>query len=118
MHIIDLSYIEVGIHEQLVAYTADQQSYYEQEGVHVAMHDARTWDRERIRLTATIGLGRAVISRLTVGIPWTVLCVNTHRPMFWLLARDSYGSVAELKGRRIGVHQLQSGPGTTSSRSS
>jgi NitT/TauT family transport system substrate-binding protein len=111
MQTIDLSYIEVGIHEQLVAYVADQQNYYEQESVHVAMRDARTWDRERIRRTATIGLGRAVMSRLTDGIPWTVLCVNTHRPMFWLLARDNYGSVEELKGRRIGVHQLQSGPG-------
>jgi NitT/TauT family transport system substrate-binding protein len=111
MHTIDLTYIELGIHEQLVAYVADQQNYYEQEGVHVAMRDGRGWDRERIRRTATIGLGRAVITRLTTGIPWTVLCVNTHRPMFWLLARDNYGSVEELKGRRIGVHQLQSGPG-------
>jgi NitT/TauT family transport system substrate-binding protein len=31
--------------------------------------------------------------------------------MFWLLARDNYGSVEELKGRRIGVHPRQSGPG-------
>ena len=111
MHTIDLTYIELGIHEQLVAYVADQQNYYEQEGVHVAMRDGRAWDPERIRRTATIGLGRAVITRLTAGIPWTVLCVNTHRPMFWLLARDNYGSVEELKGRRIGVHRLQSGPG-------
>jgi NitT/TauT family transport system substrate-binding protein len=111
MHTIDLTYIELGIHEQLVAYVADQQNYYAQEGVHVAMRDGRGWDRERIRRTATIGLGRAVITRLTAGIPWTVLCVNTHRPMFWLLARDNYCSVEELKGRRIGVHQLQSGPG-------
>jgi NitT/TauT family transport system substrate-binding protein len=111
MHTIDLTYIELGIHEQLVAYVADQQNYYEQEGVHVAMRDGRAWDPERIRRTATIGLGRAVITRLTAGIPWTVLCVNTHRPMFWLLARDNYRSVEELKGRRIGVHRLQSGPG-------
>ncbi|MFE7394687.1 ABC transporter substrate-binding protein [Streptomyces sp. NPDC057582] len=62
-------------------------------------------------MTATIGLGRAVVSRLTDGIPWTVLCVNTHRPMFWLLARDAYTSVEELKGRRIGVHAPQTAPG-------
>lgn len=111
MRTIDLTYIELGIHEQLVAYVADQEDYYEQEGVHVAQRDGRAWDRERIRRTATIGLGRAVVSRLTYGIPWTVLCVNTHRPMFWLLARDAYASVEELKGRRIGIHAPQTAPG-------
>ncbi|MFF4796036.1 ABC transporter substrate-binding protein [Streptomyces sp. NPDC001276] len=111
MHTIDLTYIELGIHEQLVAYVADQQNYFDQEGVHVAMRDGRAWDRERTRRTATIGLGRAVVSRLTDGIPWTVLCVNTHRPMFWLLARDAYTSVEELKGRRIGVHAPRTAPG-------
>jgi NitT/TauT family transport system substrate-binding protein len=77
VHIIDLTYIEAGIHEELVAYVADQQNYYEQEGVHVAIRDGRAWDRERLRRTATIGLGRAVLSRLTAGTPWTVLCVDT-----------------------------------------
>jgi NitT/TauT family transport system substrate-binding protein len=111
VHTIDLTYIELGIHEQLAAYVADQQNYYEQEGVHVALRDGRAWDGERIRRTATIGLGRAVVSRLTDGIPWTVLCVNTHRPMFWLLARDAYASAEKLKGRRIGVHAPQTAPG-------
>ncbi|MGC2575591.1 MAG: ABC transporter substrate-binding protein, partial [Candidatus Nitrosopolaris sp.] len=111
MHTIDLTYAGLGIHEELVAYVADQQDYYEQEGVHVAIRDGRPWDSERIRRTATIGLGRAVVTRLTTGIPWTVLCVNTDRPMFWLLARDIYGSVEELKGRRIGIHPRQSAPG-------
>ena len=45
-----------------------------------------------------------VLSRVTDGIPWTVLCVNTQRPLFWLLARDAYASVEELKGCRIGIH--------------
>jgi NitT/TauT family transport system substrate-binding protein len=111
VHIIDLTYIEAGIHEELVAYVADQQNYYEQEGVHVAIRDGRAWDRERLRQTATIGLGRAVLSRLAVGTPWTVLCVNTDRPLFWLLARDAYASVEELKGRNIGIHPPHTMPG-------
>jgi NitT/TauT family transport system substrate-binding protein len=41
VHIIDLTYIEAGIHEESVAYVADQQNYYEQEGVHVAIRDGR-----------------------------------------------------------------------------
>ncbi|MFG2044464.1 ABC transporter substrate-binding protein [Dactylosporangium sp. NPDC048998] len=111
MHIIDLTFVERGIHEELVAYVADQQNYYEQEGVHVALRDGRAWDRERLRRTATIGLGRAVLLRLTDGIPWTVLCVNTDRPLFWLLARDAYTSAGQLKGRRIGIHPPQTAPG-------
>lgn len=58
-----------------------------------------------------IGLGRAVLSRVTDAVPWTVLCVNTDRPLFWLLARDTYGSVEELKGRRIGIHPPRTAPG-------
>ena len=84
VHTIDLTYVGLGIHEELVAYVADQENYFAQEGVHVAIHDGCAWDGERLRRTATIGLGRAVLSRLTDGPPWTVLCVNTHRPLFWL----------------------------------
>jgi len=98
VHIMDLTYAGLGIHEELVAYVADQQNYYQQEGVHVAVRDGRAWDDERIRRTATIGLGRAVLSRLTDATPWTVLCVNTDRPLFWLLARDPYTSAEELQG--------------------
>jgi NitT/TauT family transport system substrate-binding protein len=111
VHTIDLTYVGLGIHEELVAYVADQQDYYAQEGVHVALRDGRAWDDERVRRTATIGLGRAVLARVTDGVPWTVLCVNTERPLFWLLARDAYASVEELKGRRIGIHPPRTAPG-------
>jgi NitT/TauT family transport system substrate-binding protein len=111
VHIIDLTYVGLGIHEELVAYVADQQDYYQQEGVHVALRDGRAWDGERLRQTATIGLGRAVVSRVTDRTPWTVLCVNTDRPLFWLLARDAYASAGELKGRRIGIHPPHTAPG-------
>lgn len=111
MHTIDLTYVGLGIHEELVAYVADQENLYEQEGVHVALRDGCAWDGERVRRTATIGLGRAVLSRVTDGVPWTVLCVNTDRPLFWLLARDASTSVDELKGRRIGVHAPETAPG-------
>jgi NitT/TauT family transport system substrate-binding protein len=110
VHIIDLTYAGLGIHEELVAYVADQQDYYRDEGVHVALRDGRAWDDERVRRTATIGLGRAALSRLTESTPWTVLCVNTDRPLFWLLARETYTSAQQLKGRRIGIHPPQTAP--------
>jgi NitT/TauT family transport system substrate-binding protein len=111
---IDLTYEGLGIHEELVAYVADQQNYFQQEGVHVAIRDGRAWDDERVRRTATIGLGRALLTRLVHGIPWTVLAVNTDRPLFWLLARDGYASAGELKGGRIGIHPAESAPGCIS----
>lgn len=111
VHTIDLTHVGLGIHEELVAYVADQQDYFADEGVHVALRDGCAWDMERVRRTATIGLGRAVLSRVTDGIPWTVLCVNTQRPLFWLLGQDSFASVADLRGRRIGIHAAGTAPG-------
>jgi hypothetical protein len=39
MHTIDLTYVGRGIHEELIAYVADQEGYFEDEDVHVALHD-------------------------------------------------------------------------------
>jgi ABC-type nitrate/sulfonate/bicarbonate transport system substrate-binding protein len=108
---IDLAYVGRGIHEELVAYVADQDGYYEDEGVHVAMRDGVSWETERLRRGATIGLGRALLSRLTDGIGWKVLSVNTHRPLFWFLGSADVTSMADLRGRRLAVHAAQTAPG-------
>jgi ABC-type nitrate/sulfonate/bicarbonate transport system substrate-binding protein len=111
MHTIDLAYVGRGIHEELVAHVADQEGYYEDEGVHVAVRDGIDWDIQRLRGSATIGLGRAVLSRLTDGIEWTMLSVNTHRPLFWFLGRRGLESLEDLRGRRLAVHAPASAPG-------
>ena len=87
MHTIDLAYVGRGIHEELVAYVADQECYFEDEGVHVALRDGTRWDITRVRSSATIGLGRAVLSRLTDGFEWTVL-EHEHRPSIVLVSRQ------------------------------
>jgi hypothetical protein len=74
VHTIDLAYVGRGVHEELVAHVADQEGYFGDEGVHVAVHDGTGWGEERLRSCATIGLGRGVLARLTEGIPWTVPC--------------------------------------------
>jgi hypothetical protein len=79
MHTIDLTYVGRGIHEELVAYVADQEGYFEDEGVHVALRDGTRWNTERLRAGATIGLGRALLSRLTDGIQWNVLAIPIVR---------------------------------------
>lgn len=111
MHTIDLAYVGRGIHEELVAYVADQEGYYEDEGVHVAIRDGVMWPTERLRLCATIGLGRTLLSRLTDGIGWRMLSVDTHRPLFWFLGRGGVKTMADLRGRRLAVHAAHTAPG-------
>src|SRR5512135_2885321 len=96
MHTIDLAYVGRGIHEELIAHVADQEGYFTDEGVHVAIHDGTGWEEERLRSCATIGLGRAVLSRLTDGVEWTAHSVNTHRPLFWFLGTKGVTSMADL----------------------
>ena len=43
MHTIDLTYVGRGIHEELIAYVADQEGYFEDERVHVAVRDGIRW---------------------------------------------------------------------------
>lgn len=111
METIDLTYVGRGIHEELIAYVADQEGFYADEGVHVAIRDGIRWDAQRLRQGATIGLGRALLSRLTDGIDWTVVSVNTHRPLFWFLGGPEVTSMDALRGRRLAVHAPHTAPG-------
>ena len=111
MHTIDLAYVGRGIHEELVAFVADQEGYFDDENVHVAVRDGIGWNTDRLRSGATIGLGRALLSRLTDGVGWTVLSVNTHRPLFWFLGGPDVASMADLRGRRLAVHAPHTAPG-------
>jgi NitT/TauT family transport system substrate-binding protein len=111
METFDLAYVGRGIHEELVAYVADQEDYYADEGVHVALHDGTAWDIERLRRGATIGLGRSMLSRLTDDIPWTAVIVNTHRPLFWFLGHGDMSSMQDLRGRRLAIHAPHTAPG-------
>ena len=111
MYTIDLAYVGRGLHEELTAYIADQEDYYADECVHVSLRDGCAWDDERLRHGATIGLGRVLLSRLTDATPWVALTVNTHRPLFWFLARPELASLADLAGRRLAVHAPHTAPG-------
>jgi NitT/TauT family transport system substrate-binding protein len=54
MYTIDLAYVGRGLHEELVAYIADQHDFYADEGVHVALRDGCSWDDERLRPDTTV----------------------------------------------------------------
>ena len=51
----------------MVAYVADQEGYYEDEGVHVAIRDGIRWKTERLRRGATIGANATIICGHTIG---------------------------------------------------
>ena len=108
---IDLAYLGRGLHEELIAYVADQEGYFEDEGVHVAVRDGIRWETERLRSGAAIGLGRTLLSRLTHGVGWKALCVNTDRPLFWFLGGPRVKSMADLRRRRLAVHAAHTAPG-------
>ena len=112
MRPIDLTYVESGIHDRLVAHVADQQDYYAEEGVHVCLRTGCDWPIDRVRQTATVGQGRAVLSRIADGIPWTVLSVSTERPVFWLMAQERFLGVEDLRGYRVGVQPPSTAPGS------
>src|ERR1700742_4411598 len=111
METIDLAFVGRGIHEELVAYIADQEGYFEDENVHVAIRDGIGWPAERLRRGAVIGLGRTLVSRLTDGIGWTALSVSTDRPLFWFLGNAEVKSMAHLRGKRLAVHGPADPPG-------
>ena len=111
MDTVDLAYVGRGMHEELVAHIADQEGLYEKENVRVALHDGVAWPEQRLRRGATIGLGRALLSRLSGGVPWVALTVNTHRPLFWFLARPGLKTLQDLAGQRLAVHAPHTAPG-------
>lgn len=112
MQTIDLAYVGRGIHEEVVAHVADQEGFYQDEGVHVAIRDGIGWNAQRLRHAAVIGLGRTLLSRLHDGIGWKALSVNTDRPLFWFLGNAEVKTMVDLRGRRLAVHATDNPPGT------
>lgn len=108
---IDLAYVGLGLHEQLVAHVAQRLGYFEDSGVQVTLRDGRAWTIEQLRSVAVVGLGRTQVSRLRDGVPWVVRHVNTDRPMFWILASSDIQSMSDLRGHRLAVHAAHSAPG-------
>jgi ABC-type nitrate/sulfonate/bicarbonate transport system substrate-binding protein len=108
---LDFAYVGLGVHEEVVYSVAAELGYYADEGVRVSIRDGVRWDDERLRRAAVVGLGRTLLIRLLAGTPWTMLGVNTERPLFWLMARAGFADVSELRGRRVAMHPALVAPG-------
>ena len=112
MRELDFAYVGLGVHEEVVYSVAAELGYYDDEGLGVAIRDGVRWDDDRLRQAAVVGLGRTLLIRLLAGTPWTMLCVNTERPLFWFMARSEFSDVSELRGRRVAMHPRLVAPGT------
>lgn len=108
---LDFAYVGLGAHEEVVYSVAAELGYYADEGVDVSVRDGVRWDDDRLRGAAVVGLGRTLLIRLLAGTPWTMLCVNTERPLFWLMARAEFADVSELRGRKVAMHPALVAPG-------
>jgi NitT/TauT family transport system substrate-binding protein len=108
---LDFAYVGLGVHEEVVYSVAAELGYYADEGLQVSIRDGVRWDDERLRRAAVVGLGRTLLIRLLDGTPWTMLCVNTEHPLFWLMARTEFSDVSELRGRRVAMHPPLVAPG-------
>jgi ABC-type nitrate/sulfonate/bicarbonate transport system substrate-binding protein len=108
---LDFAYVGLGVHEEVVYSVAAELGYYADEGLRVSIRDGVRWDDERLRRAAVVGLGRTLLIRLLDGTPWTMLCVNTEHPLFWLMARAEFSDVSELRGRRVAMHPPLVAPG-------
>jgi NitT/TauT family transport system substrate-binding protein len=108
---LDFAYVGLGAHEEVVYSVAAKLGYYADEGVQVSVRDGVRWDDDRLRRAAVVGLGRTLLIRLLAGTPWTMLCVNTEHPLFWLMARAEFADVSELRGRKVAMHPALVAPG-------
>jgi NitT/TauT family transport system substrate-binding protein len=92
---------------------AKDRGYYREEGLDVELVVMPS----AIGTQALIGgnvkfstLGGASLPPLLRGAPLKFLFSTFQRPMFWLYAKPEIKTVAELKGKKIGVSSLGSGP--------
>lgn len=92
---------------------AKDRGYYREEGL----------DVELIAMASAVGtqaliggnvkfstLGGASLPPVLRGAPLRFLFATFSRPMFWLYARPEIRSVADLKGKKVGISSLGSGP--------
>ena len=107
---MDLTYAGGGIHEELIAYVADQEGYYEDEGVHVAIRDGIDGKRSVCAAARrSSGPGPVVATD-----PWHRLesALRQHRSSAVLVSRRTrVKSMADLRGRRLAVHAAHTAPG-------
>ncbi|MGH7871590.1 MAG: ABC transporter substrate-binding protein [Candidatus Binatia bacterium] len=93
--------------------TAKEKGYYQEEGLDVNL----VVMRDTLGISALIGgnadfasMSGAGLTAILGGMPLRFAFSSFNRPMFWLYAKPEFQDVKALKGKRLGVTGLGSGP--------
>ena len=98
----------------VIAFTAaKEKGYYQEEGLDVNL----VVMRDTLGISALIGgnadfasMSGAGFTAILGGVPLRFVYTSFFRPMFWLYAKPEFQEIKALKGKRIGVTGLGSGP--------
>ena len=98
----------------VIAFTAaKEKGYYRDEGLDVDL----VVMRDTLGISALIGgnadfasMSGAGLTAILGGMPLRFAYTSFYRPMFWLYAKPEFQDIKALKGKRIGVTGLGSGP--------
>jgi NitT/TauT family transport system substrate-binding protein len=100
----------------VIAFTAaKEKGYYREEGLDVDF----VWMSAPVAVQALIGgnvefstVSGSAIPAMLAGAPLRIIFSSYQRPMFWLFSKPEINQVRELKGKRVGVSGIGSGPAT------
>ena len=100
----------------VIAFTAaKEKGYYKEEGLDVEL----VWMSAPIAAQALLGgnvefstVSGSAIPAILGGAPLRFIFTSYNRPMFWLYSRPEIESVKALRGRKVGVSGIGSGPAT------
>lgn len=95
--------------------TAKEKGYYKEEGLDVEL----VWMSAPVAAQALLGgnvefatVSGSAIPAVLGGAPMRFIFTSYNRPMFWLFSKPEIENVRGLKGKRVGVSGIGSGPAT------
>ena len=100
----------------VIAFTAaKEKGYYKDEGLDVEL----IWMSAPVAAQALLGgnvefatVSGSAIPAILNGAPMRFIFTSFNRPMFWLFAKPEIENVKALKGKKVGVSGIGSGPAT------
>jgi NitT/TauT family transport system substrate-binding protein len=100
---------------QVAHYVAEEKGYYRDEGLEVRLILMSTPIAAQALIAGNVeftGVSGGVLPAAIGGAPLRFVFSAFYRPMFWLYARPEIRTVAALKGKKVAVSGLGSGPAT------
>lgn len=114
---VEASRVRVAIpsttHAVLAFSTSRDKGYYRDEGLDVELILMSAPIASRALVSGDVEVatvGGAGLPPVLSGAPLRFVFTTYHRPMFWLFGKPEIRSVKELKGKRVGVSGIGSGP--------